>query len=59
MVRIVTPFSPDEKYGIKADLKVYLNQFSGTEPPGGIMEWVEVHAGISQGARWPQRVRCP
>jgi len=39
---------PDARFGIRADLKVYLNQFGQAEPETGVSGWVRAHAGYAK-----------
>src|SRR5580658_10064478 len=39
---------PDARFGIKADLKVYLNQFGQAEPETGVSGWVRAHVGYAK-----------
>jgi hypothetical protein len=39
---------PDARFGIRADLKVYLNQFGQAEPEVGVSGWVRAHVGYAK-----------
>jgi hypothetical protein len=39
---------PDSRFGIRADFKVYLNQFGQAEPETGVSGWVRAHVGYAK-----------
>jgi hypothetical protein len=42
------PLDLDDRFGIRAELKVYLNQFGQAEPGTGTSGWVRAHIGFAK-----------